>query len=777
MYQQARITMVVGLLLLMVWAQAAQPKVAVLGFRNGHTLPAYAGAGESLRDAFEQRLVESRRFVMVEREQLASLLNEENLARADMINDPYGIARRLKGSEVDYLVTGSVGGDEDLTTAIAKFIRVSGEDSGTVPHSLRSVGYSIGKVGFLAHDLGQQAKACFPISGRVTGANGRFVEFNLGRKQGVWVGDEFSVLQERKVGDGVGQEDIARVRVVEVHPDFARGEMSWEDERVRPGMTLIAVSPRLASEPYAGRRALVLTPTKALGAGVEDWQAGSFGEELFGGVHLAAQPMGLLVLASEDGRKLCEAESERCESDDFDWTQYQKPSFLSPYYLVNSTLEQTEGDVVARGSIVERASRRVVASRSILAADPSAAADGLAQGLLEDLRKRLEADDFKIPQTGLVKVDFKVNYSTIPARRCNVILPRLYGEFVEYELTNLSSQPVRLRVTTDVPGYSLLPRSEQVCLAPHGDGQGPLSRMHTPLLNSSLLEGIDSEIKDAKIVCDVELLTEAGAVSLVPPERRATPLRILPASTWTTDFGQPPKVTKDDTDPLDEEQRALSSVAAWVQDSPALRALLAKTPQGKSGGIVLGYQNPLLTGPLPTDNYAEKRDFVRDQVKAVYDVLQAEGVHYVDASKVAFPPKESQRVLPPDEVLRNKAGNCMELSLLFASILRGTIETAVVITNGHAFVAWHTWSYDDAAWDVLETTLIGSADFDTACEQARTKYPQIAQALAGKVVFTEPLGTILTPTIAEVGALAVINVWTATEAYSSIDLASMGLVP
>jgi len=773
MYQKVRIAMIIGLLLPMAWAQAVQPKVAVLGFRNGHTVAKYATAGESLRDQFEQRLVESRRFVMVEREQLAGLLNEKDLARADMINDPYGIARRLKGSEVDYLVTGSVEGDEDFTTATARFISVSGDQAGTLPYSVRAVGYSIGGVNFLAYDLAQQAKACFPITGQVTAVNGHTVEFDLGREQGVWIGDEFSVTQERNVRDKVRREDIARVRVVDVHPDFALGEMSWADDRVKREMTIVSVAPRLASEPYVGRRTVTIAAPKAQGPGVEKWQTGAFGDGLEQGIQSGATPLGVPTVASGYAFEQCLAEVTRCQRPDFDWTRYTKPSFLSPYYLVTSSLEQTEGGMVAHGNILEAATTNVVASCSVKAADISAAAQQLAQALTEELRKKLEADDFKVPQAGLVNAGFRINYSTIPARGCNVILPRLYSGLVDYSFQNLSNQPVRLRVTTDVPDYGLLPRSEIVRLAPRGEGLASQIITQNPLLQSTLLEPI-SKVTDARIACSVELLTDAGAVPVLNEEK---PLRILPANLWTTNFGQAPEVRM-----VGDEQRTLASIAAWVEDTPALRAIMARTPQGQRADSMIGYQNSFLAGPLPTDNYEQKAVFVREQVKAVYEALQAEGVKYLEASAVAFPPSEAQRVLPPDEVLRNRAGNCLELSLLFASILRGTIETAIVITDNHAFLAWHTWSNEDAPWDVLETTVIGSdkpgpanipVDFDTACERARTKYPQIAKALRGKVVFSNALGTLVEPAVTETGARAIINAWTASGAFSSIGLERM----
>ena len=54
-----------------------------------------------------------------------------------------------------------------------------------------------------------------------------------------------------------------------------------------------------------------------------------------------------------------------------------------------------------------------------------------------------------------------------------------------------------------------------------------------------------------------------------------------------------------------------------------------------------------------------------------------------------------------------------------ASLLEAaSLQPAIVLVPGHAFVAWETWEGTDE-WDYLETTMIASHDFEAARQRAR----------------------------------------------------------
>jgi hypothetical protein len=104
-------------------------------------------------------------------------------------------------------------------------------------------------------------------------------------------------------------------------------------------------------------------------------------------------------------------------------------------------------------------------------------------------------------------------------------------------------------------------------------------------------------------------------------------------------------------------------------------------------------------------------------VKALYDALKNTGqITYVN-SLIAFTPEEglsTQRVRLPRESLQDKQANCIDGTVLFASLLEGvSLNPAIVVVPGHAFVGWETWR-DSDEWEYLETTMIGTHDFEAA---------------------------------------------------------------
>ena len=142
------------------------------------------------------------------------------------------------------------------------------------------------------------------------------------------------------------------------------------------------------------------------------------------------------------------------------------------------------------------------------------------------------------------------------------------------------------------------------------------------------------------------------------------------------------------------------------------------------------------TGNAAMDAYqTQDANRVLRQVAAVFHAVKEEGIAY------CVPPASyetvGQRVRLSDSVLQQKLGTCLDLTLLFASVLEAVgLNSLVVITKGHAFCGvWleeHTFPepvQDDAAVItkrlaagvneivVFETTLAAdgnTADFDDA---------------------------------------------------------------
>jgi hypothetical protein len=142
-------------------------------------------------------------------------------------------------------------------------------------------------------------------------------------------------------------------------------------------------------------------------------------------------------------------------------------------------------------------------------------------------------------------------------------------------------------------------------------------------------------------------------------------------------------------------------------NAPSLMRFLRTGAQHHPQGRLIGYQGD--------------KDGVTHQVKALYDALKQEGnITYVN-SLIDFSPEQgfaSQRVRLPRESIETHQANCIDGTVLFASLLEGiSLNPAIVIVPGHAFLAWETWR-NSGEWKYVETTMIGTHGFEKACSSA-----------------------------------------------------------
>jgi hypothetical protein len=141
-------------------------------------------------------------------------------------------------------------------------------------------------------------------------------------------------------------------------------------------------------------------------------------------------------------------------------------------------------------------------------------------------------------------------------------------------------------------------------------------------------------------------------------------------------------------------------------NAPSLMTFLREAERHHPDGRLVGFQG--------------KKEGVPTQVKALYDALKAAEITYIN-SVITINPEpgmSSQRVRLPRESLADREANCIDGTVLVASLLEGiSMNPAIVLIPGHAFVAWETWS-DSNEWRYLETTMIGSHTFEEACDSA-----------------------------------------------------------
>jgi hypothetical protein len=122
--------------------------------------------------------------------------------------------------------------------------------------------------------------------------------------------------------------------------------------------------------------------------------------------------------------------------------------------------------------------------------------------------------------------------------------------------------------------------------------------------------------------------------------------------------------------------------------------------------------------------YQGDPDGVDRQVAALYQSLREWGIAYVNSvidygGKVG---EATQRTRLPRESIAGRAANCIDGAVLFASLLEGSsLSAALVLVPGHAFVGWEVWDGSDE-WKYLETTMIGSQEFEAACKSGMKQF-------------------------------------------------------
>ena len=142
--------------------------------------------------------------------------------------------------------------------------------------------------------------------------------------------------------------------------------------------------------------------------------------------------------------------------------------------------------------------------------------------------------------------------------------------------------------------------------------------------------------------------------------------------------------------------------AAYVnEENPMIDKLLREALNTRIVNRFLGYQGG-------------NAEVVDKQVYALWNVLQKRNFRYSSVSNTSLSSNVvfSQRVRTFDDALESSQINCVDGSVLFASLLRAiNIEPILVRTPGHMFVGYYT---DAGRKDMnfLETTMIGDVDLD-----------------------------------------------------------------
>lgn len=85
--------------------------------------------------------------------------------------------------------------------------------------------------------------------------------------------------------------------------------------------------------------------------------------------------------------------------------------------------------------------------------------------------------------------------------------------------------------------------------------------------------------------------------------------------------------------------------------------------------------------------YQHSGEYVVKQMKAIYDMLYNIKMRYVSDTFTFNKSKSYQHVMTPDRVLEGRCGNCIELCIVYASLLEAMgLEAVVAFPPGHAVI-------------------------------------------------------------------------------------------
>ena len=142
--------------------------------------------------------------------------------------------------------------------------------------------------------------------------------------------------------------------------------------------------------------------------------------------------------------------------------------------------------------------------------------------------------------------------------------------------------------------------------------------------------------------------------------------------------------------------------AAYVnEDSPLIDEILREALNTRIVNRFQGYQS-------------RHKDYVDKQVYALWNVLQRRKFRYssISYSSLSSNVVYAQRVRTLEDALKSSQINCVDGSVLFASLLRAVnIDPILVRIPGHMYVGYYTDREHKRA-EFLETTMIGDIDLD-----------------------------------------------------------------
>lgn len=271
-------------------------------------------------------------------------------------------------------------------------------------------------------------------------------------------------------------------------------------------------------------------------------------------------------------------------------------------------------------------------------------------------------------------------------------LPNYHDILVEYDVVNTTKIKKNLQIETEILGYSE-PQIERVSILGMDNGEAKPARIrvaHCPRLKRGI---VNSVVSSEKGVLKCKIINSSDKDDVI--FEHTYDVDILPKDQMVWEV-------RDEKSGIVYNLR--NFICSWIRpvDSDGLldkvRADAIKYhPDGALGHKINSLED------------------IEAHVKAIYECLSKEyQIKYLSQPFNSRGIDSTQRVVLPEVTLKNRAGNCIDLTILFSSILEGFgIHPLLFIMPGHAFVGWGNPRKTDEML-FLETTLIGKSSFEEA---------------------------------------------------------------
>ena len=308
------------------------------------------------------------------------------------------------------------------------------------------------------------------------------------------------------------------------------------------------------------------------------------------------------------------------------------------------------------------------------------------------------------------KVTPMLNYQAFPTALAWA-QPNLMHPLVSFNLTNPTGSDVGITVECELLNYGNK-RSE---FAPVQQGGSATVDLQFALRNPFPIS-FDTRYGDFAYSAWLELQTGART----PLKNTSVRMALSPIDTFV--FAHRDAVSRRLID--------LSwMISAWVSKEQAVRLPAVAKARQINGGDARGYAVPDIAAG------------VRAQVKALYEALQTANLTYDDSATVYHLDGNdfAQRVRLPNRSLEEGAANCLDGSVLFASLLAAIgLHPIILLLPGHAIAGWKLENSETSDVEFIETTVLAKKTFDEAHTEGMTRRAEV-KALADNWQYTGEL--------------------------------------